>query len=129
DAIIVYHHKNELSANHLTKIKENLESLKSKSELSIRSTLDPFINEQAKDKLMAKDKKTMMVILTMEQKSNETIKEIRERLSKEAKVDGVETYLTGNAFIIEDFSQTSIDGVKKTEFWAILFIIIVLIAV
>lgn len=99
-----------------------------KEQLGIQDMLSPFDSEQTKDQLISEDETTMLVQLNVN-KEDYTITEVKDLLGEYLQLDNVETYLTGNDIIIEDFVQSVEAGVKKTEIIAIVFILIVLIAV
>lgn len=128
EAVIVFHDKDGINDAKLKQIEQKLESVEALSNLKVASLLSPFANEQAKEQLISKDKKTVMAVASI-QKESKTVSEIHEELTKEVRLSGVETYLTGNDFIMEDYAQTSLDGVAKTEIFAVLFIVIILILV
>lgn len=128
EAVIVFHDPKGLKQSQLDRIKHKLQQIEHSSVVKVTAFLNPFENEQAEEQLISKDKKTVMAVATIE-KNNETTGQIRQKLSQEVKLEGIETYLTGNELITEDYAQTSIDGVKSTEIAAVLIIIAVLLIV
>ncbi|TCS93483.1 MMPL family transporter [Hazenella coriacea] len=128
EAVIAFHHQDGINESQLKQIEQKLKEIEASSKLDVSSMLSPFANEQAKEQLISKDNKTVMAVVSIS-KEIQTISEIRDQLAKEVRLSGVETYLTGNDFIIEDYAQTSLDGVAKTEIFAVLFIVIILILV
>lgn len=129
DVIFVFHKNTGLNQTNLNEIKELFKQLEVNDTNHIDAILSPFVNKEAEKRLLSKDKKTLMAVATLSKKKDESISDLRERLKKQIVMAGMTSYLTGAEFINEDYAQTSIDGVKKTEFFTILFIISVLIFV
>ncbi|MFC7439620.1 MMPL family transporter [Laceyella putida] len=128
NALIVFHEDKKLTEGQLEAIERKLIKLEHNRRLQVRSVLHPFSSKESEGQLISKDKKTVMAVATIEQ-GKATVAELRQKLAQEVKVSGVHTYLTGNEFINEDFAQTSLDGVKKTEILTVMFIVTVLIII
>ncbi|NWL89643.1 MMPL family transporter [Paenibacillus sp. 79R4] len=131
DLIAVFHSGSEapLSQDQRNAIEQAVTRLTiDQDQLGIQEILSPFNNKQMVEQLVSKDRTTMLVQIGVN-KQDHTINEVKTMLDKYLQVDHVESYLTGNAVIIEDFVQSVQAGVKKTELIAIIFILIVLIAV
>lgn len=129
DMILVYHDEQKFSLAAQQQIEKKIDQLKKLSDPRVIGVVSPFDNIEAKKRLFSSDQKTLMVMVSLEKAPDRLITELRDKLKKEAQVEGITTYLTGNALITEDYAQTSIDGVKKTELFAVVFIIAVLIFV
>jgi putative drug exporter of the RND superfamily len=127
-ALIVFHADKKLASPQMKEIEQKLVALEKNKQLRVTSMLQPFGNKESEEQLISKDKTTVMAIAEIEQ-GGRTVAELREQLAKAVQVEGVRTYLTGNEFINEDFAQTSLDGVKKTELLTVLFIITVLVII
>lgn len=85
-------------------------------------------NEQLAKQLISEDGTTILAQLAVNSSSG-TISEVAGKLNPVVKVDGVATYLTGPQLVMEDFVQSTQDGIHKTEIIAVIFILAVLIIV
>lgn len=52
-----------------------------------------------------------------------------QRIKRLLKVEGLQTYVTSDTLLADEFSNTTEEGIKKTEVIAIIFIFIVLVLV
>lgn len=52
-----------------------------------------------------------------------------QRIKRLLKVEGLQTYVTSDTLLADEFSNTTEEGIKKTEIIAIIFIFIVLVLV
>ncbi|SHE89046.1 putative drug exporter of the RND superfamily [Seinonella peptonophila] len=129
DAILVFHQERAFSKNDFKQVEQLLKEMKQKPSLHINSILTPFEHKEAEKRLLSKDRKTLMAIATVSKPKQYTIQEIHDQLKQEINRSKMDTYITGDKFIMEDYAQTSIDGVKKTELFTVIFIIAVLIFV
>lgn len=119
----------ELTVEQKEEVGKIINKLKNKqSQLGIKDIVTHLDNEQTESQLMSKDRTTILAQLTVETNGRE-ISEIAKELNKIVDSKNVDTYLTGNSLVIEDFVQSTQEGIKKTEVIAIIFIIVVLILV
>ncbi|MDP5276021.1 MMPL family transporter [Chengkuizengella axinellae] len=129
DAVVVFYEKEGINETQLQNIEDQINDLTTKQEdLGISNILTHFDNEELKEQLVSPDETTIITALSID-KSGKKVSEIREELQKELSDSEVTTYITGSEFINEDQIQTTEDGVKKTELFTVIFIIIVLIIV
>ncbi|MEI5908657.1 MMPL family transporter [Bacillus spongiae] len=129
DVVLVFHEDTALTEQQMTSIENEIKELKVKeNELGINAIATHFVNDELTDQFVSEDKTTVMAVLNMD-RSDRKISELREDLQTELEDSEVQTYLTGNEFINEDQIQTAGEGVKKTEVFTVLFIIVVLIFV
>ena len=106
-----------------------IKELKNKQlQLGIKDIVTHLDNEQTENQLVSKDRTTILAQLSIE-KNDREISEVAKELNKIVDSKNVDTYLTGNSLVLEDFVQSTQDGIKKTEVIAIVFIIVVLILV
>lgn len=127
--IAVYTADHKLTGTELNDIQKSLDSIeKDKDELHVTNVLSSFNQPELKDKFLAKDGKTMVASLTVDD-TDASVKSIRNALDKKMDVKGVDTYLTGNKLIQEDVVQGSEDGLHKTEGITVVFILVVLFLV
>lgn len=129
--IAVFHNDDEqaLTEKQLNKIESVVTSLKEReNELGIQDLMTHLDSEQTESQLVSEDGTTILTQISVD-KEQGTISEVVTELNKVIDVEGIDTYLTGNDVIMEDFAQSTQEGVKKTEIIAIVFIIVVLILV
>jgi len=118
-----------LTAEQMSSIKDVIGKLKQNSEaLGIREIVSHLDNEQVAKQFVSEDGTTILTQISVD-KSQGLIAEVSKRLNEAVRTDGVRTYLTGTELVLEDFSHSTQEGVKKTEIIAVIFIIIVLIIV
>lgn len=129
DIIVVYHMDKKLSQKELDSIKDKISNLESSQDkYGIKKILNVFTNEDIKEQVLSEDGTTLLVPISIEKKGR-TVDEIRDELSGELKVDGVEYYATGSDLIMEDFVKTVEVGVQKTELITVILIIIILMLI
>ncbi|MGN1385603.1 MAG: MMPL family transporter, partial [Bacillus sp. (in: firmicutes)] len=129
--IAVFHNKNkeQLTEAQLKEIEATITELQEKKEqLGISDMMTHLDNEQTESQLVSEDGTTILTQLSVDKDQGE-ITDVTAELKEIISSEGVKTYLTGNDLVMEDFMQSTQDGVKKTEVIAIIFIIIVLIIV
>ncbi|UHA72470.1 MMPL family transporter [Paenibacillus sp. 481] len=97
-------------------------------QLGIENMLTHLDDEHTKSQLVSKDKTTILTQLSVS-RSQGTISEAAKPLEALMELEQVDTYLTGNSLVIEDFVKSTEEGIKKTEIIAVIFIILVLIIV
>lgn len=111
---------------------------------AINNTLDKFINDKHKygikdsllpdsniatrKKLQSKDGTTWVAQFNIA-KSHGTIEEVYNQMNRDAKTQGLRTYVTGADILQHDFSTSIQEGIKKTEAITVVFIFIVLVIV
>ncbi|WP_028594282.1 MMPL family transporter [Paenibacillus assamensis] len=130
--IAVFHSGSDkpLTSDQHKQIESVISQLQSKqTQLGIENMLTHLDDEHTKSQLVSKDKTTILTQLSVSH-SQGTISEATVQLDALLKkVDAVDTYLTGNSLVIEDFVKSTEEGIKKTELIAVIFIIVVLIIV
>jgi RND superfamily putative drug exporter len=128
DTILVFHNPKGFQSEQKNQIEQKLKQIEQNKNLPIQSLLSPFESKDAEKRLLSADQKTIMAIASVE-KTTQTIPQIRTQFEQQMQIAGIQTYLTGDGYIEEDYAKNSIDGVKKTEFFTIIFIVLVLILV
>ncbi|MER2033779.1 MMPL family transporter, partial [Exiguobacterium indicum] len=80
----------------------------------VTDVLDPFENKETEGQLVSKDKKTVLVPITVDGSQEEIVK-----LAKQIRTDLLPKdqtiYLTGEALINDDVNTSSQEGLKRTE--------------
>ncbi|MBR5527131.1 MAG: MMPL family transporter, partial [Brochothrix sp.] len=126
--IAVFHSNKKLTADELTTIEKRITAIQTnQTSLGIDRIVSHLDNKTAKKQLLSSDGTTVM--LQLEVLREGTITEIGDRIRPELQIKGVESYLTGNALVLEDFAKATHEGVEKTEVIAIIFIVLVLLLV
>lgn len=105
---------------------KNLEADKEK--LGILSILEPFSQPELSEKMISADGKTILTSLSIDQ-GDRTVKEMREDLNEALKSVNVEHYITGKGLIDEDTIESSQEGLKKSEYITVVFILLILFLV
>ncbi|KZE37594.1 hypothetical protein AV656_11610 [Bhargavaea cecembensis] len=118
-----------LTETQVEEIRSVIEGLESdRKTLGITDLLTPFDSEQAEAQLVSEDGTTYLTQISVDQAQGE-LKDVRKDIGEAVKAKGIDTYLTGAGLISDDFSSSTQDGVKKTELIAVVFIVLILIAV
>ncbi|SFS46970.1 MMPL family transporter [Marininema halotolerans] len=128
DVLAVFHSDNPLTKKEQSEIKDGIHQLQSDKELGVSNVVTHFDEKELKDQFVSQDQSTVMALFTVN-RSGKKLSDVRGDLNKALKSVSVEHYLTGSKLIQDDFGQTTLAGVEKTETIAVLFIIVVLIAV
>jgi len=98
------------------------------SDLGIREIVTYRDNEALEKQFVSEDGTTILAQISADADSGK-ITEVADRIRSAMQTDTVRTYLTGNGLVMEDFVQSTQDGIKKTELIAVIFILVVLILV
>ncbi|WP_187274235.1 MMPL family transporter [Paenibacillus sp. N3.4] len=129
DVAIVFHEDHQLTDQEQNDIEAVVAQLKGKAgTLGLLTVNDPFQKPELKDTLVSSDGKTIMLAASLDKK-NRSVQEIRDELHSVLKQGRVSSYLTGSELLTEDQIQTSQKGVKKTETFTAIFIIMILIVI
>ncbi|WP_339309108.1 MMPL family transporter [Paenibacillus sp. FSL k6-2145] len=99
-----------------------------KEKLGILSILEPFSQPELSEKMISADGKTILTSLSIDQ-GDRTVKEMREDLNEALKSVNVEHYITGKGLIDEDTIESSQEGLKKSEYITVVFILLILFLV
>lgn len=99
-----------------------------KHKYGIKDSLLPDSNIATRKKLQSKDGTTWVAQFNIA-KSHGTIEEVYNQMNRDAKTQGLRTYVTGADILQHDFSASIQEGIKKTEAITVIFIFIVLVIV
>ncbi|PEG87057.1 MULTISPECIES: MMPL family transporter [unclassified Lactobacillus] len=99
-----------------------------KYKYGIKDSLLPDSNIATRKKLQSKDDTTWVAQFNIA-KSHGTIEEVYNQMNRDAKTQGLRTYVTGADILQHDFSASIQQGIKKTEAITVVFIFIVLVIV
>lgn len=127
--IFVFYNKDTLSEQNLKDIEATLKELKVNEEaLGITGIIDSFDYPEAKEKLVSKDSTTMIAQFTYE-KGDRDIQVIDDQIQGSLKDLQVDHYITGGAFIGNDFLKQTNAGVEKSAIITVIFIFVVLVII
>lgn len=99
-----------------------------KHKYGIKDSLLPDSNIATRKKLQSKDGTTWVAQFNIA-KSHGTVEEVYNQMNRDAKTQGLRTYVTGADILQHDFSASIQQGIKKTEAITVVFIFIVLVIV
>lgn len=126
---LVFHKNEKLSSGDLKEIKTAMHQLKQdKENAGITEVLTHFDNKELKDQLASKDGKSVLSLVTVNT-ANKEAAEISDSLDSELKDVNVPHYFTSSWMIDEDVVASSQEGLKKTEYITVVFILAVLFVV
>ncbi|WP_068619470.1 MMPL family transporter [Paenibacillus tuaregi] len=126
---LVFHEDSPISQSGKDTVKEGIEKLNaSKDKIGIVSITDPFSTPDAADKMISKDGKTILTAISVnhdERKLKDIEQDIRSTLASVK----VKHYLTGQEQINEDTVASSESGLKKSEYFTVIFILLILFVI
>ncbi|MCV4232695.1 MMPL family transporter [Virgibacillus sp. LDC1] len=126
---LVFNKPDGLSETDKESIREGVQALNDKKEsLHIDSINEPFTQTELEDTLIAKDGKTIMVALQVSG-GQEAVKELPEKVDQVLEGVQADHYLTSEGLINEDTIVSSEEGLKKTEYITVVFILLILFVV
>lgn len=129
DLAIVFHNKDGLKNDEKAEMDESLAYFKEhEADYHIVNTMFYNDSEQTEKQLVSEDGTTIINQFTVE-KGLKSASDVAADIESKLEDLSVDTYITGSEIVIDDFSKTSQEGVKKTEIIAIIFIIVILIIV
>jgi RND superfamily putative drug exporter len=128
-AVLVFHNDKGLNADDQAEMKRGVEKLKaSKDAYGITSVTSHFDTKELEKQMVSKDGKTVLVLVNIT-KDNRTPAEMSKALYNVLSDNKVEHYYTGGWLIGEDVVQSSQEGLKKTEWITLIFILTILFVV
>ncbi|MDX8360056.1 MMPL family transporter [Cytobacillus sp. IB215316] len=127
--VLVFYDENTLSTADIAEAEDAVKILDTKKEqLGITEMLSHFHEQELKDQFVSEDGKTILVTLTVDSMNRQPI-EITNDLYDVINHIKVDHFYTGSMIINEDVIVNSEEGLKKTEFITVGFILLVLIFV
>ena len=127
--VLVFHRKGGLSDADLTEIKGAVERLKQDGgAIGVTSVTSHFDIEELKSQMVSKDGSSVLALLSVEAGDHE-LSELQKILYALLKDVSIEHYFTGDWLISEDVVQSSQEGLKKTEWITVGFILVILFIV
>ncbi|MCC3375097.1 MMPL family transporter [Cohnella sp. REN36] len=124
--VLVFGGKEKLNDGDLAEIRRGIDELKAKQEeLGISSVTTHFDTPELAKQMVSGDGKTVLVLLNVDAHGKETA----DALYRAVADVKIEHYYTGNWLIQEDVIQSSEEGLKKTEYITVAFILAILFLV
>jgi putative drug exporter of the RND superfamily len=124
---LVYSLDKEMTDSTKKDIASNVEELKKLGD-PVSSVLDPFESEELEAQLVSKDRKTVLVPITVDG-SQEEVVELADSIKSDILKGQSSVYLTGEAIINNDVNLSAQEGLKRTEIITVVLIFALLLAV
>ncbi|HET7578823.1 MAG TPA: MMPL family transporter [Bacillales bacterium] len=126
---LVFYDKNGLTKADFREAKQAIQTLKQKkNKLGIESVTDSFDQPDLKDKLVSDDGTTLMASLEIHLGDSSAKQEKKQLYDTLKKID-LKHYFTGNWLIQDDYMASTQEGLHKTEWITVVFILAVLLFV
>lgn len=126
---LVFHRSEGLTTADKEQIQNAILTLEQdQSNLHIVSLLDPYEIPELEDKLVAKDNKTVMTSITINTTDVDEA-QIKQGIANALQSVPIEHYMTSRLQIDIDQIDSSQEGLKKSEFITLIFILIILFVV
>ncbi|MGG4145288.1 MMPL family transporter [Paenibacillus algorifonticola] len=127
--VLVFHDPEGLSDADFAAAKQGVEKLKAgKEQYHITSVTTHFDTEELKKQMLSEDGKTLLVLVKVDTSSGD-LSGIREGLYSAVSDVPLTHYYTGGWIIGDDVATSAQEGLKKTEFITVGFILIILFLV
>ena len=129
DAILVFHHEDELSKEDKDAVAEAIEILEENQEkLGISDILNFTESEEIEEIAVSEDNKTIITPFKLSLE-DQSVEEARQAIYEAIDHIDVDHHLTGEVFISEDILINSQEGLKKTIYITVVLILIILFVV
>lgn len=126
---LVFHAEQGLTGEDKEEVKQALSGLRdTMTEMGIVSITDPFTTPEAADKMISKDGRTILTSLSVKT-GDRPLPDMEEDIHQALASVKVEHYLTGQEQINEDMVVSSEQGLKKSEYFTVIFILLILFVV
>ncbi|CAM4157513.1 MMPL family transporter [Paenibacillus alkaliterrae] len=127
--VLLFHKEGGLSDADLTEVRNGVDKLKREGEtIGVLSVTSHFDTKELEEQMVSEDGTTILTLVNVEAGDRE-LSELRDGLYAALSDLKVDYYYTGNWLISEDVVQSSQEGLKKTEFITLGFILIILFLV
>lgn len=133
NAVISIHREGGLTETDKSWITGKIDSLnQQKEQFGVISVMSAYNNPDYTNKFRSQDHSTELVMLGFATPENEiatqeNVGKINELLQNSP--DGTKVYLTGSAPIAKDFQASSEEGLKKTEIFTVILVLVILLVV
>ncbi|RCX21382.1 RND superfamily putative drug exporter [Fontibacillus phaseoli] len=126
---LVFHSSKGLIGEDKNEVEQALKALRDQEvQIGIVSITDPFTTPEAADKMISKDGKTILTSLSVKI-GDRPLLDIEKDIHGALDQLKVEHYLTGQEQINEDMVVSSEQGLKKSEYFTVIFILLILFVV
>lgn len=126
--VIVYHKESKLNQEDQRKINERVKQLaRQKKNYQVNKITSALNGKEVAKQVISRNQQTELVNVDVEKTAN--FDHQAQRIKRLLKVEGLQTYVTSDTLLADEFSNTTEEGIKKTEVIAIIFIFIVLVLV
>ncbi len=127
--VLVFHKEGGLQPEEMEEVKRGIQKLKDAGEsVGATSVTTHFDMEELKAQMVSEDGSAVLALVSMDANGKE-LSELQKGLYQLLDDIKVDHYFTGNWLISEDVIQSSQEGLKKTEFITVGFILIILFIV
>ncbi|MFD0959178.1 MMPL family transporter [Paenibacillus chungangensis] len=127
--VLAFHRDGGIGSDAMEEVRQGIAKLQSAAdELGILSVMTHFDTPELAEQMVSEDGSTVISLLQVEAGGRE-LAEVKEELYTALSDVDVEHYYTGNWIITEDVIISSEEGLKKTEYITIGFILIILFVV
>lgn len=126
--VLVFHDEKGLTDAQLEKISTTVDGLKTNEQLYVTDVQNPIGDDFLESQLLSEDHKTLTVPFSVNVE-NKKLEDIRNSIDSYLQPIDTEHYITGGSAITEDNNKSTQEGVSKSEWVTILFIVVVLIIV
>ncbi|MDX1807196.1 MAG: MMPL family transporter [Paenisporosarcina sp.] len=121
----------ELESPLTNDMRQQLSSVSTKIEAlgdSVTSVLNPVASEELEKQLVSKDKKTILIPITVKG-SDEDVIDVADNIQSSIIPSDMNAYITGEAIINNDVNKSAQEGLKRTEIITVVLIFGLLLAV
>lgn len=126
---LVFHNPDGLTAEEKEQAKQAVDAIeKDKKNLHVTAILSPFDQPELEDQMISENGQTILVSLTAEVAEGEAA-DVQSGLETTLAPYEVGHYLTGQSLINEDTVRSSEEGLKKSEYITVVFILLILVLV
>lgn len=126
--VIVYHKESKINQKDQRKINDRVKQLvRQKNNYQVTKITSALNGKDVAKQVISRNQQTELVNVDVEKTAN--FDHQAQRIKRLLKVEGLQTYVTSDALLADEFSNTTEEGIKKTEVIAIIFIFIVLVLV
>ncbi|QDH22798.1 MMPL family transporter [Saccharibacillus brassicae] len=126
---LVFHNPDGLTAAEKKQAEEAVTAIeKNKADLHVTSILSPFEQKELEEQMVSANGQTILVSLTAEVAEGEAA-DVQSGLEETLAPYKVAHYLTGQSLINEDTVRSSEEGLKKSEYITVVFILLILVLV
>lgn len=126
--VVVYHKDGKLNQSDQQRINQRVKFLdQHRDKYSVTEITSARDSKEVASQVISKNKQTELVNISV--KDSADFDQLAQRIKRLLKVNGLQTYITSDNLLTDEFSNTTEKGIQKTEVIAIIFIFVVLVLV